>query len=108
VISGAKKSFPGIKAFWLTSFKRDKTSREVTPTVESIFETLREVSADGLSCGDDALLTADFLQSVREAGCEAHCWTVDDPARARELVAIGMQSVTTNRPALIREALTHR
>ena len=105
VILGAKKSFPDIKAFWLTSFKLDKKSGELTPTRESIFKTLQKVSADGLSCGDHDSLTAEFLSSVREAGCEAHCWTVDDPGRARALVAMGMQSVTTNRPAAIRAAL---
>ena len=108
VISGAKKSLPGIKAFWLTSFKRDKDSGQIAPTPESILKTLRQTSADGLSCGDHDSLTQGFLKSVRETGCETHCWTVDDPGRARELVSMGMQSVTTNCPARIREALGRR
>ncbi|MBI2073321.1 MAG: hypothetical protein HYT81_09885 [Gemmatimonadetes bacterium] len=32
-------------------------------------------------------------------------WTVDDPARARELAAMGVDGVCTNRPDVIREAL---
>lgn len=105
VIAAAKDSLPDVEAFWLTSFGRDKESGALAPTPESIFKTLREVGADGLSCGDHDSLSAEFLSSVRQAGCETHCWTVDDPVRARALVSMGMQSVTTNRPSLIRAAL---
>ncbi|MCI0426270.1 MAG: glycerophosphodiester phosphodiesterase [Actinobacteria bacterium] len=38
-------------------------------------------------------------------GVEIYAWTVDDPDRARELAAMGVSGIITDRPDLIREAL---
>ena len=105
VILNAKISMPNLKACWLCSFKREKKTGEMKPTEAEVMKSLNAVSADGLSCGDHSSLTAGFLRRVRAAGYETHCWTVDNPKRAKELVELGMHSITTNRPAVIREGL---
>ena len=105
VILSARNSMPELKAYWLTSFKKDKTTGKMTPSEEEVLKTLSAVKADGLSCGDHNELTEDFLKRVRAKGHETHCWTVNNPKRAKELVALGMRSITTDRPGLIREAL---
>ena len=105
VIRAAKRSLPEIKAFWLTSFKENKETGKVEPTEKAVMKTLPELRADGLSCGDHISIKPQFLESVRGAGFETHCWTINDPKRALELASFGMQSITTDRPALIREAL---
>ncbi|MGI9242338.1 MAG: glycerophosphodiester phosphodiesterase [Verrucomicrobiales bacterium] len=105
VVAGAKETLPEIKAYWLAAFESDKESGELTPTQASVFQTLRQVRADGFSCRDHESLDSDFLVALREMGCEAHCWTIDDPQRARELAEMGMQSITTNRPAPVGKAL---
>ncbi len=41
-------------------------------------------------------LTAERVKAMHEAGLKVNCWTVDDPARAEELAAWGVDFITTN------------
>jgi glycerophosphoryl diester phosphodiesterase len=36
---------------------------------------------------------------------QAYVWTVDDPARGRELADFGVDGITTNDPVVMRAAL---
>lgn len=45
------------------------------------------------------------LARWRRRGWRAAVWTVDDPVRARELQALGVELCITNRPRALREAL---
>ena len=42
------------------------------------------------------LLSAELVQKFHDAGLEVNCWTVDDPQRAAELVAMGVDYITSN------------
>ncbi len=46
-----------------------------------------------------------LVDGAHGRGFRLYAWTVDDPARARELVAMSVDGLCTNRPDLIREAL---
>ena len=62
----------------------------------------------GLSALDlrvDWALTAAGVAQAHNQGLKVFIWTVDDPARARELAAMGVDGLTTNTPALLRRAL---
>lgn len=50
----------------------------------------------------DVLARPGALDLAREAGVEVVCWTVDDPADADALAALGMDGIITNDPALMR------
>jgi glycerophosphoryl diester phosphodiesterase len=50
-------------------------------------------------------LTRQLVRDVKEAGFAALVWTVNESARARELVAWGVDSIITDRPAEIAQAL---
>ncbi|MBI2615574.1 MAG: glycerophosphoryl diester phosphodiesterase [Gemmatimonadetes bacterium] len=51
------------------------------------------------------LIDRALVDGAHERGFLVYAWTVDHPARARELAAVGVDGVCTNRPDLIREAL---
>jgi len=51
------------------------------------------------------LIDPALVEAARERDIRLYAWTVDDPARARELVALGVDGLCTNRPDLIRQAL---
>jgi glycerophosphoryl diester phosphodiesterase len=79
---------------------------EPAETVDQLIATAKRIGADGLDVeGDPAIVDEAFVQAVRRAGLSLHVWTVDDPAIARRFRALGIDSITTNRPKLIREAL---
>ena len=41
-------------------------------------------------------LTKDIIDELHREGIVVNCWTVDDPARAEELVSWGVDMITTN------------
>ncbi len=41
-------------------------------------------------------LTAERVKAMHDAGLKVNCWTVDDPNRAEELAAWGVDFITTN------------
>lgn len=56
----------------------------------------------------ESLLTPVRLATLRRAGLRIVAWTVNEPARARELVSGGASILITDRPAAIVNALSDR
>jgi glycerophosphoryl diester phosphodiesterase len=104
VIAACKRALPKIPAFWLTSFKKD-SSGAWQPSLASVLQTLGRIRADGLDCKAHEVVDAAFVRQLRKRKLEFHVWTVDDPEVARRFKALGVDSITTNRPAFLREAL---
>lgn len=102
VIRELKKHAPGFKACWLSSFEK---SSPLDPGTAKVLATLRDIKADGFSSRADERLDAGYVDAIRGAGFEYHCWTVDDPKVAKRFLGLGARSITTNRPAFLREAL---
>jgi glycerophosphoryl diester phosphodiesterase len=102
VIRELEKQVPGFKTCWLSSFKKESP---LDPASGEVLATLREIKADGFSSRADARLDPGYIQQICDAGFEYHCWTVDQPETARRFLTLGAQSITTNRPAFLREAL---
>lgn len=102
VIREMKERAPRFKACWLSSFEK---ASPLKPSKDVVLATLRETKADGFSSRADARLTPDYINAIRGAGFEYHCWTVDEPEVARKFLELGALSVTTNRPAFLRAAL---
>jgi glycerophosphoryl diester phosphodiesterase len=51
-------------------------------------------------------VTADFVEHAHARGRAVWVFTVDEPAEALDLAAMGVQAITTNEPALIISALS--
>lgn len=103
VIREMKKQAPGFKAYWLSSFEKKSP---LVPSLEQVLATCREIKADGFSSKADKRIDEDFISGIRKAGYEYHCWTVDDPAVGKRFLGMGVLSITTNKPAFLRAALT--
>lgn len=102
VIAACKRQLPSVPAMWLTSFKRDDASGEIRPTIDEILVTLKRIGADGLDCRASEHIDETFVARLRENGYQFHVWTVDNPAVAQRFVELGVDSITTNFPAVIR------
>jgi glycerophosphoryl diester phosphodiesterase len=106
VIAEVKRTIPGVKAFWLVAYHKDQETGKWSPTIDELIPRLRECKADGL--GTEArreVIDADFVRELRRAKFEFHTWTVDNPETARFFHSLGVESITTNRPAFIRKNL---
>ena len=54
------------------------------------------------------MVDAKYMQWARANGYRVNVWTVDDPAEMRRLIALGVNVVMTNTPALLRDVLAER
>lgn len=107
-IAACKRALPGIRAHWLTGFKQDTASGAWRPTAETIAATVRATGADGVGmAGRREVIDRGFIGQLGSLGVrEFHVWTVDAPVDARFFRDLGAMGITTNRPALIRDALS--
>ena len=104
VIQAVKKAFPDRQAYWLHDYKQDKKTGEL-PKLDDLIAKAKAANADGLDLSFKFPLDAANVKKIKDAGLQCHVWTVDDPAKARELAAAGVDSITTNRPGALRREL---
>lgn len=102
----AKKALPQIKVYWLANQKQDKQTKEWKPSFESLVAKTKAAGVDGLDFGNNPTFTEANVKAVHAAGLEMYVWTVDDPERAKQLAQWGVQGITTNRAAWLREQVT--
>jgi len=98
-----KKALPELEVCWIAEFKR--TLRGWSPTAERLIQQARDARLDGLDVSAKGPVDSSFAQKVHAAGLKLYLWTVDSPARARELSAAGVDGLTTNRPEWLRSKL---
>lgn len=107
VVRQCREKMPQYKASWLTSYKEDKKTGKWNPSLASVVTALKQTGATGLGTqANDTVVTPEFVKAIREAGVECHVWTVNDPKQAQRYAGLGFDSITTDKPAEIREAVT--
>lgn len=90
-----KRLLPRYKVYWLTS-GRNASGGKIP--ADKIIATLKRLGADGVDVKyrseyhDEA-----FVREIKSAGYSFHVWTVDRAEMAREALARGADTVTTNR-----------
>jgi glycerophosphoryl diester phosphodiesterase len=52
------------------------------------------------------LLTPRFLRALHKSGRHVQLWTINDPKQMRELIDMGVDGITTDRPDLLAEVLS--
>ncbi len=106
-ISQCKRLLPDVEAHWLTSFEQDPAGTW-SPTAERIADTMRSIGADGVGLeANNEVVNADFVKSLTAHGCKTfHVWTVDSVEDAARFQTLGAVGITTNRPGLIRTAIS--
>lgn len=109
VIAATREQIPEIKAYWLAGFRQNKDTKAYEPTVDAIFTTARTVHAHGLDVqANRELVDQTFVKRLREEKLEFHIWTVNDPVDSRHFQQLGVDSITTDRPAYIRNELRQK
>ncbi len=105
-VEASKKALPEIPAYYLSSFKQDKETKEWTPKIEEIIDTARRINADGVDLSYKGPINKGLVRKVRDAGLGLYFWTVDDEAAARKLVALGVDGITTNKGEWLGQVLS--
>lgn len=101
----SKKEFPQIQHYFLHSYKKDQRTGQF-PTLPELIQRAKSAGFDGLDLHFDWPVDKTFIDDVKRAGLKLIIWTVNDPALARKFAELGVDGITTDRPALLREAIT--
>jgi len=109
-IAAVKKRFPAHQAYWLTCNGLEKPGDDPAFTYDpdQLVAKLRELGVDGVDTWVNAARRAPskaHIDALHKAGLVCNVWTIDDPAVAAELIAYGVDSVTTNRAYALRNEL---
>ena len=104
VVRAIKKHDPKLTANWLSDLK-PKKGEDISSKLAEAIQTLKDIKADGLGAKAVDSLAAKLGSTLKQHGLGFHVWTVDTAAQGRRFVKAGVHSVTTNKPAKMREFL---
>jgi glycerophosphoryl diester phosphodiesterase len=100
----AKTALAERPVLWLA--ERDEQTNEY-PSVGELIRRVQLAHLDGLDLEAGFPIDKAFVDQVHDAGLRLYTWTVDDPSTARKLAAAGVDAITTNRPAWLREKISN-
>lgn len=104
VISEMKKVRPDLKMYWIISLATKKG--QTPPRAEDLISKGLTAHADGLDLSaTPSVLTPEYVRKLKNAGFPLYVWTVNDPKLARDMIDLGIEGITTDRPEWLREQL---
>lgn len=105
LIAQAKRMMRDVPAYWVYGFSLRERTRWGNPTMQGLIRKAEKAGLDGLDLDADGPLSKAFADQLRAKGMDLYVWTVNDPQRARELIAMGVTGITTDRPGYLRQQL---
>ncbi|EIP96702.1 glycerophosphoryl diester phosphodiesterase [Opitutaceae bacterium TAV1] len=100
-LRAAKAAMPECRALYLSGDYKERSAE----ALEELIAICREAGFDGLDLDRGWPVSLSFVQRVHNAGLLLYMWTVNDPAKARDLALAGVDAIATDRPALVRAGL---
>ena len=104
VAEAAKKKFPDREVYFLHDYKEDKETGKF-PDVNELIAKAKAARLTGLNLNYRFPLDKPTVDRIHAAGLKLYTWTVDDAAKAKQLIDAGVDGVTTNRPAALRREI---
>ena len=104
-LSHLKRRLPDYNCLWLVGHKPDRKTGKVSPDLDEMIRLCKAADFDGLNLNFNWPIDRAFADKVHAAGLKLYVWTVNDAEVARRLVSAGVDGITTDRPAWLREQL---
>ena len=103
ILRASKIIIPEIKTQWLLSFKKCKKGK-INYTTNEIIKKLKDLKADGVGSNYfHEVVTKSNISTLKKQGFYWNIWTVNDPKKAKFLKKIGIDFITTDKPAYIKQ-----
>jgi glycerophosphoryl diester phosphodiesterase len=99
-----RETFPDLEHYFLHGYKKDPATgmfHELKPLIARA----QAAKFHGLNLNFEWPIDEQFVREVKGAGLKMLVWTVNDAAVAKRLVSVGVDAITTDRPAWLREQL---
>jgi glycerophosphoryl diester phosphodiesterase len=100
-----KRLMPELQVYFLHSMKADKKAGKPAPTIDELIKTAKDAKLDGLDLSYQGPLDAAAVKKIHDAGLKCYVWTIDEIPVAKKFIEMGVDGVTTNRAAWMREQL---
>ena len=105
MLRAVKKQRPATTAYLVAQFEPDRQPAGAAspPTIAPLISRARDAQLDGLDLHVGDPLDAAAIADIHQAGLSCYVWTTDDPPEARRMIELGVDGITTNRPAWLRQ-----
>ena len=100
VVKRVKQAMESLTVNFLIAFSSPKEFLD-----EEVLLKLLEFNLDGVGAESHSRLSRNFVELILEKNKKVHVWTVDDINQAKKYKEMGLSSITTNVPGLIKSAL---
>jgi glycerophosphoryl diester phosphodiesterase len=104
-----RKQLPHLPTLWLLGHPAPNAKKSATakqpPSVDEMIREAKAAKLTGLDLQHTWPLTKADVKKIKDAGLELHVWTVNDVAIAKHWIDLGVASITTDRPAWLRDGL---
>ena len=99
VIKEIKLCLPDATSNLLIAFDPPYNEKDLT-------QLLKKIGADGVGVQNHPKLTNSFIKKIKNINKDVHVWTVDKADEAKKYSLLGLSSITTNKPKLIKDYLS--
>jgi len=100
VVEQVKRAMETLTVNLLIAFS---SSKDIS--CEEVLFKLKEFNLDGVGAENHKKLSSSFVKPILEGNKKVHVWTVDNIVEAKFYKEIGLSSITTNTPGIIKSAL---
>lgn len=97
--AAAKRAFPQHEVAFISRYRKGRER------IATLIQQAKAARLDALDLDGNGPLGIAEGRAIKRAGLGFFVWTIDEPKRARELIAAGVDGITTNRPKWLREQL---
>jgi glycerophosphoryl diester phosphodiesterase len=104
MVRALKARRPNLQVYWLIDVKSNWLGRSKLK-LSDVLDTVVDTNVDGIGLRCHSGINREMVKAILEADIDLNIWTVDDPVDARRYASLGVSSITTNCPEVIRYAL---
>ncbi|MCU4164371.1 glycerophosphodiester phosphodiesterase [Carboxylicivirga caseinilyticus] len=104
-LSKLKEKLPNYKMLWLLDLDYYWPSWLVIGNKGRILRKLKKNNLDGINCWAGKKLNKRFIFFFKNHNYAVYSWTVNDPLKAKELLNNGIDAITTDRAAWLKQQL---
>ncbi len=106
IIRAAKKYFPEFKAYLILGWYFSKGNYFKSLSKKLIMKKLSTVNCDGVVLFADSYIDEEFISKLKAENYDVCTYNVENESKAQKLVSYDVDSITTNSPLMIRNAIS--
>jgi glycerophosphoryl diester phosphodiesterase len=103
-----RRELPFLKTCLVYGFRQNNQTGAWSPGAERLLKLAKECQTHGLDLYACDGLTPEIAAAIKAAGLQLCVWTVNDEALALKMIALGADTITTDRPAWIGSKVNRR